>query len=343
MKALGVTSFDGPEALVPLEVPEPSCGPHDVIVRVRTVAANRLDLAVLAGRGPGSGAVLPLVPGIDPAGTVAAVGHAVDDVTVGDEVVVKPNIACFACPECLAGRMWACLRQTIVGVDRPGGLAPRLSVPSANVFRLPQGVDTAEATAAVHSFPVALRMLREAGELDPGSTAVVLGAAGSVGSAAVQLLVRRGHRVVGVVSGAAKADAVTAMGATAIDRLGGEVDRRLGRDATDIALIIDTAGDPELTEPALDLLGWRGVYVTCASHGGGRISLDLGALYRSRRRLIGSAASGYDDVEEVLGMLARREVRPLIDRVMDVAEAKEAFRLLAGRVNVGKIVLRHPE
>lgn len=342
MKALAITAFEGPEALHPIDLPDPVVAPNDVVVEVETVGVNRLDLAVLRGQGPGKGAPLPLVPGIDPAGTVSRVGEEVEGVSVGDRVVAKPNIACFECPHCVAGEPWACTRQKIIGVHRPGGLAPSVAVPARNAVPIPEGVSSAEATVAVHSFPVVLRMFKQAGGVGPGSRVLVIGAAGAIGAAAVQLARFYGAEVTGVVSGGDKAAFVEGLGAAAIDRTASDLRRGLTDAAGDaFDLIADTAGEPESTMAALERLAWRGRYVTCGSHAGGRIEVDLGELYRNRQSIIGSSASGYDDVAEVFALLAGGELTAPVDHIRPVGEAREAYAELASRRNIGKIVLEH--
>lgn len=342
MKALAITAFGGPEALEPIELADPVAKANEVVIDVETVAVNRLDLAALWGRGPGATASLPLVPGIDPAGTVRQVGEDVKGLEVGERVVAKPNIACFECIHCLAGEPWACTRQTIVGVHRPGGLATSVSVPARNAVVIPESVSFAEASASVHSFPVALHMINQAGGISAGRRSLVLGAAGSVGASAVQLCRFYGAKVTGIVSGAEKADYVQGLGARAVDRTTQDLDAALEEGAeSGYDLIVDTAGEPDVTMPALRRLAWRGSYVTCGSHGGGQIEVDLGSLYRNRQRIIGSSASGYDDVAEIFGLLAERRLHAPIHEIRTVGEAREAYGDLASRKNIGKIVLEH--
>lgn len=342
MKALAITAFGGPEALHPVELAGPVAEGNEVVIDVETVAVNRLDLAALRGRGPGATATLPLVPGIDPAGTVRQVGEDVEGLDVGERVVAKPNIACFECGHCLAGEPWACTRQKIVGVHRPGGLATSVSIPARNAVLIPGGVSFAEASASVHSFPVALRMIKQAGGVSAGQRALVLGAAGSVGACAIQLCRFYGAAVTGIVSSADKAAYVQRLGARAVDRTSRDLEAALEEGTEDgYDLIIDTAGEPDVTLPALRGLGWRGSYVTCGSHGGGQIEVDLGSLYRNRQRIIGSSASGYDDVAEIFALLAESRLQAPIHEIRPVGEAREAYGDLASRKNIGKIVLEH--
>lgn len=345
MKCHAITTFDGPDGLRVIDRPDPEPGPGEVLVEVHTVGANRLDLAAMHGRGVAASAGLPLIPGIDPAGRVASISSGVTNACVGDPVVVKPNIACWSCQYCLGGEPWDCSHQTIVGVHRAGGFAPYVVVPATNVVPLPPGVTFTEATAAIHSFPVALRMIKQAGEVRPGQRVLVLGAAGAVGSSAVQLAHTAGATVIGAVSGSRKAQLVATLGASEIiDYMDAPDFARSVLEATaqyGADLVIDTAGVSRLVSGAFAAMAWRGVFVTCGAHGDGQAALDLGRLYRRRQRVIGSASSGYEDVSEVFSLLEQGTLHALVNETVHITEVRKAFLTLENRSNLGKIVLSH--
>lgn len=344
MKTHAYVALGSDARLELIDQPEPEPRANEVVVDVETVAVNRLDLAVLSGRGPGDGVTLPFVPGIDPSGVIHSIGDEVRGLSKGQRVVAKPNIACFACRECLEGEPWACTRQTIVGVDRPGGFAPLVAIPAVNAIPIPDSLRHAEATAAIHSFPVALRMIKQAGDVTPGMRVVVIGGAGAVGTACIQLCRRSGADVVGLVGGEEKVALVRTLGATAIDHeaesdLVGAIHKATSGRGPD--LVLDTAGSGPTASAALAALGWRGAYATCGAHAGGRVDLDLATLYRKRQRVVGSSASGYDDVHQVLSDLDREVIQVQIDSVLPMSEASAAYDALRSRSNLGKIVLQH--
>lgn len=333
-----LTSFES------IDLPEPPAEANQVVIKVETTAANRLDLAVLRGFSPDPKPDPPFIPGIDPAGTVLSLGANVVGLEPGMRVVAKPNIACLTCPNCLSGRPWACTRQRIVGVHIPGGFAPRIAIPAVNAIPIPDSVSSAEASAAIHSAPVALRMIKEAGGVTPGMHVVVIGGAGAVGSAAIQICRRLGAGVVAVVAGRKKSAFVASLGATPVDHTrGGDLVKALLEAGAGAGpdLVLDTAGSPDITAAALDALAWRGVYATCGAHGGGRIHLDLAHLYRMRQRIVGSSGSGFDDVDEVLTDMSHGVLKVQIDSTIDVSEAPRAYSILESRSNLGKIVLEH--
>lgn len=333
MKAVRLTRTGvGVDGFEFADVDDPAPGPDEVLVAVHAVSASRLELdQTMAGVGLGRAVTLPRVLGMDPAGVVVAQGAEVAGNLVGSRVAVKPNLVCGSCPHCRAGREADCVAQRVLGVHRDGGAAQLVAVPAAGVFALADGVDFAAAAATVHSAAVARHMLRAA--LGAVESVLVLGAAGAVGSAAVQLAARDGLRVVGVVSSDAKAELARSDGAAETVRPDQLADLAL------VDLIVDTTGDGELFTAAIERLAWTGTAVTCAARPGHPIAIDGGALYRNRRTVRGVAASDFADVRTVLADLAAGRLLPRIAARVPLADAARGYRTLADRRLGGKVVL----
>lgn len=330
--------------LVEIDCPQP--GPEDVLIRVAAVSASRLDLSVL--NGSIGGVRTPRVLGIDPVGVVVDAGDRVDRALVGTTVVVKPNLFCGACEYCKAGREADCLAQPILGVHLDGGAAELVAVPARCTFPVPDGITPVSAAATVHTIPVALHMLRLVADRRDdlaGRTVLVTGAAGAVGSAVVQLARAFGATVIGAVRGSARAAAVSAAGARhVVDPSGvdpGATLRVVAPDGVDV--VVETTGDGLLAAWSIDQLAWTGRWVTCTGNGV-TLPIDLGGFYRGRRTLYGTAGSDAVDVTDGLAMVAAGVVRPVIDRVLPLADfrlAYEAFGEPGGRT--GRIVFRVPD
>ena len=188
------------------DVPVPVPGPRDVVVDVALAGVCGTDLHVREG---GFGARFPLTPGHEITGTVAATGHQVAGLVVGEAVVVSSNIACGWCPHCRQGRALLCERLESVGITRPGGFAEQVVVPFEHVLPvagLPHEVAVlVEPTAcAVHGLEVAA--------VRPGSSALVLGA-GPTGLLLAQLLAHGGAASVTVAASTAfKLERASALG-----------------------------------------------------------------------------------------------------------------------------------
>jgi NADPH:quinone reductase-like Zn-dependent oxidoreductase len=320
------------EEVVP--VPQPRTG--EILVRVRTVAANHRDLFT-ADDPP----TLSHIMGIDPAGTVVAAGADADEPSIGTRVVVKPAIACGECDRCRSGREDACEVKDTVGVTRPGGFAEYVAVPARNAFPIPPGVGFAEASALVHSYPVALHMLRRA-QVDPGDVVLVTSAAGAVGSGAVQLARAFGARVAAAAGGWEKAaqamdlhpDLVVDYQAT--PAFAGIVRETFPGGAT---VYVESAGDPDVWSEARRALGPHARIVVCGSHAGPIVDLDLNWLFRLRISVLGCSGSTGADVQDVLKLAAAGRVRPPVDSVLPMREVKAAFDRIRARLNRGKVVL----
>lgn len=172
MRAIGVTTFGGPERLQVLDVPEPEPGPGELRIAVRAAAVNPTDVGLREGMGIPDDLAPPYVPGMDAAGVVDAVGEGVE-LSVGDRVAA------------------------VVNPRRPqgGAYAEKVVVPAASVARLPDGMGFVEAATLPLNGLTAVRAL-ELLDLPFAGTVAITGAAGAVGGYAIQLAVHRGFRVV---------------------------------------------------------------------------------------------------------------------------------------------------
>lgn len=346
MRALALTAIGGPQNLAAVELPMPRPGVDEVLIAVRTVAANRQDIFTMRGAANRTSALaLPHVLGIDPAGVVAGLGIGVDGFALGDRVVVKPSISCGTCELCLAGEDEACPHLTNVGVHRQGGMAQFVAVPARNVFRIPDGVGFAEATAMSHSFPVALTMLRDRARLRPDDTVLVTSAAGAIGSAAVQLARLHGARVIAAAGGEERAAYVRGLGADVVIDYRARpafADEVLAVVPGGATLYVESAGDPAIWKEALRAMARRGRAVVCGSHGGPIVELDLTWLFRNRVAILGCSGSNLAAYRAVLELAAAGRLRANIHAVLPLDRAREAFEVLLDRGNRGKIILEVP-
>lgn len=321
--------------LVDRDTPRPAAG--EVLVRVETVGVNQLDRNVIAGHGPGAAAKLPRVLGIDPAGVIVDAGEGVDPARIGQAVVVKPNIPCGDCPRCAAGREADCPAQTVVGVHRDGGAAEYVSVPARNAVDR-RGISAEIATAAVHSVPIVLNALETAG-LVAGERVLVIGAAGTLGGVATQLVVALGGELVaasrspidlppgasGTPGGRAVQAADPAALAAALSSL------------APFDVVLDVGGHGPSFAAGIDVLGWGGRAVTCAASVDPRLELDQRAFYLGRKHLIGVASADFAQVDRALALVRAGLVTPAIAARHPLIDIVRAYREAAPAP--GKVVV----
>ena len=337
--------FGPPEVLRYEDVPDPTAGPGEVIVRVRSVSVNRTHCLRVRSGEYFPGLRLPHVLGVDPAGTVEAVGAGVTAWHRGDRVVVHHAMACGRCAYCARGEDEDCDHQRHIGIHRWGGYAELVSVPAANVYPVPDGLSFKEATVIVRHAPLAFALARRSG-ICAGETALVMGAAGALGGFVVQVAKLAGARVIAAASTDERAAAAREYGADVAvnyrsEDLVAAVMRETDGHGADV--VFENIGDPALWPSSFGSLGYRGRLVTAGAHAGGRVTLDIARLYHRLQRIIGSPRSSRADIDRAIAETRAGTIRAIrIDSVLPLAEAAVAHRAVQERRALGKVVLEPP-
>jgi len=341
MKAAAFFSCGGPENIGLAEVPKPTFGESQALIRVEACALNHMDLWMLAGP-PDPGFQFPFWGGADIAGVVAAVGRRVTAFRPGDRVLVNPNLYCDTCEHCLAGEQSLCISYGILGGDTPGGLAEYVAVAAKSLMRLPDDLAFIEAAAVPLVFQTAWRALISQGSLRPGEDIVILGASGGVATAAIQIAKLAGARVFAVTSSPEKAAKATLLGADfALNRTQddywAEIRRLTGDRGVD--LVLDSVGGPTWPESLKSLVN-GGRLVTYGRTAGGNGDTDIGLVFWNQLRIIGSTMSSNKEFAEVVSLVFQRRLRPVIDRVFPLEETAAAYRHLRSGQQFGKVVVQ---
>ena len=324
------------------EVPTPTPGPGEALVLVHSVSINRvLDMQVRQDGG-GYGGELPYILGNDPAGRVSEIGQGVGNLNLDDRVVVSQGIHCMACQSCLEGNADECARRSMLGIHRWGGYAEYVKVPASNCVRIPDGVSFAEATVVARHFPLAFGEAYKAG-LKEGDWALVMGAAGGLGSCLVQVAKIIGARVIAGAGADGRVEMGVSLGADfGINYRREDLEAEVKRitEGRGVDVVFENIGDPAMFPAAFNSLGRDGRLVTAGSHGGGQVMLDVKRLYQQRLQVMsGLGADTRGELERSLDLTARGELRVLIDRVMPLRNAAEAHRLVEKNEPVGKVIL----
>jgi NADPH2:quinone reductase len=322
-------------------IPEPAAG--EVRLRVRAAALNRADLAVLRGlTGPGlRPRRLPLVPGVDLAGELEAVGSDAGGWRPGDRVVAYPGVFCGICPSCRSGEESMCDHYQILGEERDGGFAQYATVPARNLLRVPDDVPFDVAAAAPATFTTAWRMLLGVGGMRPGDTVLIVGVGSGVSVAAIAIARRLGARVLGTTRVAAKADRARALGVDAV-RVGYDepfdawVRQETGGRGVD--LVVDSVGAATWRQ-SIRSLAMGGALAVCGATSGDVPEISIRELYQNHRRILGAPLGNLREFTRVMGLIFAGELAPTIDRRFPLEDVGEALARLADQDQFGKIVL----
>lgn len=341
MRAVMLRQVGGPEALVPEDVPDPSPGPDEVLVRVRASAVCGRDLIDRRGGFPVM--KLPTILGHEFAGEVVALGPGADagGLRPGDRVVNLHRPSCLACRSCLAGRTADCERaMQSFGHTVDGAYAELVVAHHRALVRLPAAIPFEAASTLMCTAGVALRALRARARIALGETVLITGASGGVGAMAVQLARRMGARVIATTTQDAKAEALRRLGAHEVvvspdGRFHNQV-AALSEGGVDV--VVELTGRATFAS-ALRSLRRGGRMVVVGNIDAGKVDLNLGAVVVYAYEIVGSASCSHRDLADVFTLVEGGELAPVVDRTLPLDQAAEAHRLLGDRAVVGRVVL----
>lgn len=325
-RAVMLTKKGGPEVLQVVELPTETPGPGQVRVRVRAAGVGSTDLVMLTG-GYRYAPKMPFVPGYEVAGVVDALGAGVTSFEVG---------------------------QRVASLTVYGGFAELVVRDAEHFIPIPDGVSDQDAAAVVLNFVTAWQMIYRVAKVRAGQTALVTGASGGVGIAALQFLRMDGVKTYGAAS-ASKHDTMRSLGAIPIDYHAGPLDRltrALEPDGVDYAF--DAIGGANIgrcigalrrggTLVGFGFIAASGKLVQLAMF----VNIFVGARLRGRVGKFYGITMLYrkdtkplrEDLPKIFALLAEKKIDPMIDRTFPLLEAREALEFLAGGSVKGKIVL----
>ena len=323
------------------DLPDPVPGPGQVRVRVRAGALNHLDVFIRRGI-PGISVALPHVMGSDGAGIVESVGQGVTRVKAGDEVVLNPGISCGTCEFCLKGEHSLCVTFHLLGEHIAGTFAEFVVAPGINAWPKPEGLSWEEAAAFPLTFLTAWRMLVTKARVKPGESFLVVGIGGGVAVAALQIAKMLGLTVWVTSSSAEKLSRAKTLGADfGIDHSAADFSREI-RKATGkrgVDIVLDSVGKATWKQ-SIGSLAKGGRLLTCGATSGPNPEEDIGRIFWNQLTVYGSTMGTHGEFSEMLKMFQGGRLRPVVDAVFPLSQAKEAERRLEEKRQFGKIVLR---
>lgn len=318
-------TLEGVEALTWKELPTPEPRPGEVRVAIKAASLNFPDLLTVRGlyqfKPP-----MPFVPGSEFAGVVDAVGEGVSHLTVG---------------------------QTVAAMGASGGFATHACVNANAALALPPGFDLVDGAAFAFTYGTSYHALLDRGQLKPGETVLVLGAAGGVGTAAIQIAKAAGARVIAAASSDAKCAFCKSIDADESINYASTSLRDALKSLTDGKgpdVVYDPVGG-DLAEPAFRSIAWRGRYLVVGFAQGTIPSLPLNLALLKGAAIVGvfwgdhvrrEPRAHAASMMQLVQWYAQGRVKPAIDSRLPMSDIRAAYARMATRQVLGKVVLLNP-
>jgi NADPH:quinone reductase-like Zn-dependent oxidoreductase len=319
--------------------PEPDPGPGEVRIRLKNAALNHLDLFVLGGM-PGIPIGLPHIGGADGAGVVDALGPNVEGIEIGAEVVFDPGLSCGHCEYCLAGEQSLCVKFGVLGEHNDGTFAEKVVVAAEGLAPRPQHLSWEESAAFGLTSLTAWRMLMTRAGLKPGETILIHGIGGGVSLACLQLGKMAGCRVIATSRSPEKLERARELGADEVvpadDQVARAVRGLTGKRGADV--VVDSVGEATWMQ-SLKAAAKGGRIVTCGATSGPNPKEEIRLIFWNQLSIIGSTMGSRDDWRRLMAAVTTHQLRPVVDRVLPLAEGRSAYQRLEDADQFGKIVL----
>ena len=341
MRAVIFRAHGGLEVLEDADVPPPTPGPGEVLIRVKACGVNHLDIWIRQGI-PAYRVTLPHISGCDVAGVIEQLGPGVEQLRVGTPVFIAPGLSCFQCRSCQAGLDNLCESYGIIGARTDGGYAELMTAPAQNVIPIPEGVSFEDAAAFPLVFLTAWHMLVSRASLRSGERVLIHAAGSGVGHAAVQIAKLMGAVVYATVGSDAKLPHAKALGADEVINYARQDFPTSIRELTrgdGVDVVLEHVG-PHTWEGSLRLLKKGGRLVTCGATTGASVSLDLRYVFSRHLTILGSMMGTRNELLTITQLIGQRRLKPVVDTVYPLQQARAAQERLLKRQVFGKLVLR---
>jgi len=313
------------------EVPTPTPGPSDVLIKVAACGLCRTDLEYLKGEGS-TPKPPPIILGHEPSGTVVEVGTEVSSIKLGQRVVVTTPIPCLTCDPCRNGRENLCLNWIILGANRDGAFAEYIVSPAVGVCPLPDSLPLEESSIITDAVGTAYHAIYNRANVRPGDTVAIYGASGGVGLICTQFASALGATVIGVGRKKWKLEKAKELGASEVISIE-EADQpdRVIRKMTGVGvdIAIDTTGIPHMIENAFRAIkpGGKLVVIGFSFH---KIQLDINRLIWLELSVIGTKNYNPADMPTILKLVQKGVINlsKVVSHSFKLEEINEAYQML---------------
>jgi len=347
MKAIFFEEHGGPEVLKYAALPDPEPRPGEALIKVKAVALNHLDIWVRRGW---NGLILemPHIPGTDVAGEIVSVNattslRSPDSWTPGTKVVINPGISTVEDEWTRRGEDSVSPGYKILGEQIRGGMAEYVTVPIANVFKMPEGMSDEDACAPLLVGTTCWRMLFKRAALRAGETVLVVGAGGGVNSLTIPFAKVAGATVYCLAGGPEKSKRAEQMGADHVidykKTSSWHVEILKLTRGRGVDVVVDNVGEQTLPK-SLRAVCRGGRIVIVGNTTGYNLSIDSRLIFAKQISILGSTMGSKQDFIDMLQFIWANKIKVPIDRVAKLSDGIKMFQHLESGAQFGKVIVQ---
>lgn len=338
MRAVRIHDHGGPGVLRLEEVPEPTAGPGDLLVRMKATTVNHRDVWIRKGHPhPAYHVELPAILGIDISGEIVETGAAVDGFAIGERVTANPYIPCGACDYCLRGRLQYCPNFFVFH----GAYAELVIIPAVQAIKLSPQVSDVDAACFPNTYITSWQMLMGKAQVTPDDTVFVWAGTSGLGSSAIEIARLAGARVIASAGSAGKLEVLrTLKPDLVLDHSKPDLVRRVldyteGKGAS---VVFEHVGQATW-QRSLELAAPGGRIVSAGATSGDDASMNITAMFVKQLRILGSRLGTMEDALAAGKQLNAGRFKPLVGAIIPFEELAEAHRLMEAGEVIGKVVV----
>lgn len=322
-------------------VTDPIPGPFEIVLRVRACGVCGTDLKIVSGKIPPPIITLPHTPGHEIAGEVLAVGSSVKNISTGQKGIVYFYVSCKDCEMCRTGRENVCFSIKRLGFELPGGFAEYVKMPAYNFCPVPEGLSLHELAILPDALATSYHALKTMAEVNAGQDVLIMGI-GGLGIHAVQIAKLMGARVFAVARREEPLQLATEQGADFVINSSKEGSSKKVMELTmerGVDVVIENVGSAQSMSWSLSCLKRRGRLVIVGYDPLNPYPLNPMEMHYNEWILCGSRVSTKQELLEVIDLVQRRRIKPVISKQMEWQRANQAIQEIQERTAVGRTVL----
>jgi NADPH:quinone reductase-like Zn-dependent oxidoreductase len=341
MKAVFFEQHGEIDVLKYADLPEPTLNVGEVLVKVKAVALNHLDIWVRRGW-KGLNLEMPHITGSDIAGEIVKANTPHSQWSPGTPVMINPGVITAEDEWTRSGEASVSPHYKILGEQLRGGMAEYVCVPAANVFKIPEGIKYEEACAPLLVGTTVWRMLFKQANLRAGHSVLVVGAGGGVNSLAIQICKAAGATVYALAGTKEKAKKAAELGATEVinyaEKTNWAAELLKLTKGRGVDIVIDNVGARTMGQ-STRAVARGGTIVTVGATSGYELALDARLFFTKQIKLVGSTMGNGQDFINALEFMFRNGIKPVIDQIAPLKDGIKMLKHLEEGKQFGKIVL----